>query len=281
MAKSLWSAFAAMALAQLAPTAAHAVTYSFDFTDTSTRISTSSGVGNSMIYKSTTNPSVQVKITAWSIDTKSSGSTDDIVTKATLALYSGGLGIQNKYEDGSAPNHSIDNGVDTVNGVQHNMVDFVLLQFDYDVDLNTFGTGWVSGDQDVSLRAGAGSIGNPSLWQNTPLYSNEPYNDGNAGTTTDLTNYLNISIANSLSSSGNPTSNRPVNSTNQHGMLWILGALYGSDNDDFFKLNALNVTLFPTVPEPSTWMTMILGFGFVGWTMRRKTLVTRNSASLA
>jgi hypothetical protein len=53
-------------------------------------------------------------------------------------------------------------------------------------------------------------------------------------------------------------------------MNWLIGALYGTDNNDYFKLSALNVTVFPTIPEPSTWMTMILGFGFVGATMRRR-----------
>jgi hypothetical protein len=61
-----------------------------------------------------------------------------------------------------------------------------------------------------------------------------------------------------------------VNSGDEHGMMWLIGALYGSDHNDYFKLDALNVTVFPTVPEPSTWMTMILGFGFVGGTMRRR-----------
>jgi hypothetical protein len=28
-------------------------------------------------------------------------------------------------------------------------------------------------------------------------------------------------------------------------------------------------TLTPAVPEPGTWAMMILGFGFVGWRLRR------------
>jgi hypothetical protein len=28
-------------------------------------------------------------------------------------------------------------------------------------------------------------------------------------------------------------------------------------------------TLTPAVPEPGTWVMMILGFGFVGWRLRR------------
>jgi hypothetical protein len=43
----------------------------------------------------------------------------------------------------------------------------------------------------------------------------------------------------------------------------------------------LNVTVFPTVPEPSTWMTMILGFGFIGSMMRRRKAPFGKGAALA
>lgn len=287
MAKMRIGAAAALALAFLASPAAHAVTpltttYNFDFNNASTRISSTSGVGNSYVYKSTTDAGLQVKVTAWSIDKKTSSSTDDIVTAAILQFYSGyGFGVQNKYEDGSSPNHSIDNSADTPSipgtDVTRNMVDFVLLQFNWDVDINTVQTGWVSGDSDMSLRVGSGPTGNPGTWATTKLYDNEPVDDGNSGTTTDLTNYLTTSMtsyctptfwdSSCASSSG---SSRPVNSNNEHGMMWLIGALYGTHTDDFFKLETLNVRVFPTIPEPSTWMTMILGFGFVGATMRRR-----------
>ena len=34
----------------------------------------------------------------------------------------------------------------------------------------------------------------------------------------------------------------------------------------------------PAVPEPGTWMTMLLGFGFIGWSMRRQRAVARAAA---
>jgi hypothetical protein len=289
MGKSLFSAMAALAVAGLVPSAAGAVTiydsYSFDLSNGHDLVSSSSGVGNAFVFRSTSDPRLQVKITAWSIDKQGRGSDDDIVTAATLHLYSGGLGVQNKYEDGSSPNHSMDNGTDYSGRGRdrdsHSMVDFVLLQFNYDVDLNTFDTGWVSGDQDASLRMGLGPISNPALWQNTPSLNGKPYDDGNAATTTDLTNYLDVPIADSKSSSSRSQNGRRVNGDDEHGMVWLLGALYGSDNNDYFKLDGLNVTVFPTVPEPSTWLTMILGFGFIGGTMRRRKASLGKASALA
>jgi hypothetical protein len=34
----------------------------------------------------------------------------------------------------------------------------------------------------------------------------------------------------------------------------------------------------PAVPEPGTWMTMLMGFGFIGWSMRRQRAVARAAA---
>jgi len=271
MAKSLLSAIAAMALAAFAPTAAQAVTfyssYNFDFSDTGGSTNqyvvdstlNQSTAGNSITFKSTTDPLLKVKATAWSINKNNAGSADDVVNKATLMMWSGGLGVKNMNEDGSSPNHSMDNS---------GLVDFVLLQFDYDVDINTITTGWVSGDSDASLRVGKGPTSNPSTWATTPALDGAKVFGATSGV--ELTDYVNMTDT-TLDSSGTGTSGtRSVNNANQHGMTWLLSALYGSDNDDFFKLSALNVTVFPTIPEPSTWMTMILGFGFVGGTMRRR-----------
>jgi hypothetical protein len=34
----------------------------------------------------------------------------------------------------------------------------------------------------------------------------------------------------------------------------------------------------PAVPEPGTWMTMLMGFAFIGWSMRRQRAVARAAA---
>jgi hypothetical protein len=268
-----------MALAAFAPTTAQAVTfyssYNFDFSDTYVVGTTSatSTIGNSITFRSTTDPLLKVKATAWSINKNGTGAADDVVNKATLAVWSGGLGVQNMNEDGSSPNHSMDNS---------GLVDFVLLQFDYDVDINNITTGWVSGDSDASLRVGSGPTNNPSNWNTTPALDGKKVY-GSTGAI-ELNDYVNMSNPSaSMNPAGDGTAGtRSVNSNNLHGMMWLLSALYGTDNNDFFKLDALNVTVFPTIPEPSTWMTMILGFGFVGQTLRRrKAPLGKGSASLA
>jgi hypothetical protein len=274
-----------MAMAVFAATSAQAVTiynsYNFDLSSTYIASSTldQSTAGNSITFRSTTDPQLQVKATAWSIDRSgSSGTGDDIVTAATLKIWSGGLGVQNKYEPNSSPQHSIDNGVDS-SGSRY-MVDFVMLQFNYDVDVNNMTTGWVSGDQDASLRVGAGPTSNPALWNSALGLDKKKVFGATSGI--ELTDYVGMADT-SLNSTTNNTSpfTRSVNGSNQHGMMWLIGALYGTQSNDFFKLDLLNVTVFPTIPEPSTWLTMILGFGFVGWSMRRKSKIGTISASLA
>lgn len=285
MAKSLFRAIAAMAMAAFAPTAAQAVTvyssYDFDFSEGYVvGALDETTVGNSIVFRSKTDPLLKVKATAWSIDRNSSGSADDIVTAATLKIWDGGLGVKNKYETDTSPQHSIDNGVGPSEASPNNMVDFVMLQFDYDVDVNSITTGWVSGDQDASLRVGKG---NPFNWNAAlGLDGKKVY-----GSTADveLSDYVNMASStldsrNDTASAGTPGT-RTVNTGNQHGLMWLIGALYGTDNNDFFKLDVLNVTVFPTVPEPSTWMTMILGFGFIGATMRRRKVPFGKTAALA
>lgn len=46
----------------------------------------------------------------------------------------------------------------------------------------------------------------------------------------------------------------------------------GDDNHDDFIVRA---TLFPSVPEPSTWLLMILGFGAIGFSLRQRNRTER------
>ncbi len=54
------------------------------------------------------------------------------------------------------------------------------------------------------------------------------------------------------------------------GNVWMIGgSVNGPDwRNDAFKLNSIAVTT--PVPEPATWMTMILGFGAIGVAARRR-----------
>ena len=61
-----------------------------------------------------------------------------------------------------------------------------------------------------------------------------------------------------------------LNSSGLFGNAWIVGsALPNPDSfDDGFKLTAINVT--PAVPEPGTWGMMLIGFGAMGVSLRRR-----------
>lgn len=322
MAKSLLSALAAMAFGMVASTAANAAV-TFDFTAKYTTgpnagqykylVNTDpaqNGYGNAMTFRSVENPLVKVKVTAWSIDRGNASSTsatmsttDDIVTKAVLKLWDGGFGVQNMYETDNVPNHSIDNGRDAVKNVNGKLVpdtgnnpskykfmtDFLMLQFDYDTDLNSMSTGWVQTDSDASVRLGSGPTNNQNAWNSTPLLNGMKVY-GSDPNKTELTDFVTMGTpklpnaeANDKDLAGTSAESTRTIPGSEHGMTWLIGALYNvGENDDYFKLDALNATIFPTVPEPSTWMTMIFGFGFVGWGMRRRgTLANSKAKSLA
>lgn len=270
MAKPLLSAIAATALAAFAPTAAHAVSFTFDLTDSYVETAAiANSQGRAFTFDSTTDSSVKVKVTGWSINRgATSATTDDVVKLATVYQYGdSGLGVVSSGEtSGSSPGHSMDN-----NG----QIDFLLFQFNRDVDLDSFRIGWSQTDADATVRFGPGN----GAWNSVAPIYNKPVNDGNA-MTVDLSNYLNSTVLTSDSSDG--SFRDQFNTANNHGLWWIISAYYPGQSNDYFKIKSLGVTLFPSIPEPSTWMTMILGFGFIGWGMRRRNVLSgKGSTSLA
>lgn len=50
--------------------------------------------------------------------------------------------------------------------------------------------------------------------------------------------------------------------------VWLIGAGRGTGSNDSFKLSSVNVT--GAVPEPATWAMMLVGFGGIGFAMRRR-----------
>ena len=68
---------------------------------------------------------------------------------------------------------------------------------------------------------------------------------------------------------------RGINPGNNVGNFWLIGASFDNPDRyyDGFKLKKLTYTVAPpppSVPEPGTWLMMILGFGLVGGVMRRE-----------
>lgn len=55
--------------------------------------------------------------------------------------------------------------------------------------------------------------------------------------------------------------------------VWLIGAARNMGTDDGFKLKSINVVTRPAVPEPATWLSMILGFGAIGTVVRRRARV--------
>ena len=259
MAKMALGTAAALALATVLPAPAHAVEYVFNMQSGGTwgagvcnGASNCTDYGNSISFSQGSGANaLSVRVSAWSIDYGGSGTSDDIVRNALLQRYGGGFGVTNRGENGSDPNHAIDNS---------GRVDFLLFQFSKDVELDKLVLGWGQNDTDMTLRYGEGT----GAW-------------GDSMTST-LDN-KNVSVLNALLNSevltstanGVVTGERNVNSDKRKDDWWIVSALTPTDSKpDYFKLQTITVQVYPSIPEPSTWMTMILGFGAVGWGMRRR-----------
>lgn len=161
---------------------------------------------------------------------------------AGLANFSEGLGVINRTEgNGSIRNsHTVDN----IGGY-----DFIALQFSKAVNLtgmtlNAFSVdGGRTTDKDAWVSYGSfdGSASFASQWQ------------GFLGR-------------------GFEVANNATLRTNAVGTTWLIGASRSDlTPDDGFKLRAVTAEAVAAVPEPATWMSMILGFGVVGGVMRRRT----------
>lgn len=209
---------------------------------------TGSSTGNATGRTFTTGGYV-VQASAWSYE----GST---LERASLGSYSNGLGVINNDEDGSNNSHAVDNLR------QH---DFILLIFNQSVNiasavLNPYAQFGSSRDNDVSVSYTnvAGLFGTPasSIQLNNPLFAALQGNLRNL--------------------SGNMTSpfSTSLNSTGKFGNVWLIGAARTNPDQtlDGFKLASVRVT--PAVPEPGTWAMMLIGFGAVGYSMRRARRVT-------
>jgi hypothetical protein len=192
---------------------------------------------------------VTVHASAWSIQN------NNTLEDETLGIWTPGLGIYSgspnrwgQYSD----EHVLDN-----NGVD----EFVLLAFDQVVNLSDvlLNTGYDS-LRDTDLTVGFATIAFPLPGLDEKSSS---YLSSVAGLGLDL-----YSVTGGSSSGW-----RDINPTNSNaGNLWLIGGKFGSSNDGF-KLNALKFTTPtppPAVPEPATWLMMILGFGLVGGVMRSK-----------
>ena len=192
---------------------------------------------------------VNVRVSAWSIDD------GGIIQDAPLGIWDYGLGVQNGSGDNS---HTVDN---------KGWNDFLLFQFDQTVELDTamFVSGWHD-MYDTDATIGYASL---PIAYTTPL--------GLDGAPESILAGANLYQSND--SSGfqyAPDFNtRGINPGNNVGNFWLIGASFDNPDRyyDGFKLKKLTYTVAPpppSVPEPGTWLLMILGFGLVGGVMRRE-----------
>lgn len=245
-------ALAAAALVAAVP--AQAADYILDTAATKTA---GTGYGNTFTYKmASTNggAAINVKATAWVRDYSGNYSAGQL-----YSWGSAGLGIVQPGEGGTNY-HTIDNA---------NGWEFVVLQFDQAVSL-----------QSAVLNPYA--LGTNRYYDNDAFIARATANFGTAvsgsllksiesGLNYDPSKQSGEAWFNSDSAAYNGAAKQTYNlATTKAGNLWIVGgSINGPDGlNDAFKLNSVKVT--SGVPEPTTWMTMILGFGVVGAALRRR-----------
>lgn len=190
---------------------------------------------------------LKVRASAWTIN----GSK---IYNSYLGSYANGLGVTSDPEDGSNLTHVIDNQTEK---------DFVLLQFSAPVLLTAVTTSAykLGSVADADFTIGYGNVG--FNWNTTINLEG-----ANAST-------LNTLLKQTPISSSGGTRNL---TGGQASNLWLVAAsLTNPDGKiDGFKLTSVGVA--SVVPEPATWMMMILGFGLVGAAIRRRPAAVRAEA---
>ena len=196
---------------------------------------------------------VQTRVSAWSIDPLT------FIHSGSLGSWPGGLGIINGKTDNS---HTIDNS---------GSLDFLVLQFDKSVTLAeaSFQTGWQNMyDTDATIGY--------ANWSGA--FDTTPGLNGKSA----FTALSDFSFYNSGSVGQSGNSVRDINPNEFSGNTWIIGASFNSPDKyaDGFKLSSVSYDLSPgSVPEPSTWAMLLLGFGALGSVLRARTTPARRRAT--
>lgn len=231
--------------------------------------------GNSFKYQTTASngEKLDVMVSGWSRQL------DGSIKPGALASWgSNGLGLYQQGESFDGALHQIDN----VNGWE-----FLSFQFSKAVTLtssvfNAYTLAQTNANG-TPVTDSAGRIlyrdyrDNDAFlgWGDVPVAWNS-----NLG----LQNYNQATVFGSLSGSTNTNSDgtemQKFNLSNALGNTWLIGAsINGPDNrNDAFKLAGLSVSTVSPVPEPATWVMMLVGFGMVGavtrYRRRKSTIIS-------
>ena len=230
---------------------ASAAVYTFTTTTAGNYASSGSGDGNSYTFTSTAGGE-HVTVSGWQI----SQASGNAVASQTLGLYSPGFGVTgtNDYS-GNYGYHQIDNA--------YGYTDFALLTFDHAVTLTNIGLN--------SFNLGDSSDNNPNYLSTKDndlvfLALTSPFNAGSVTTSGWTT--VNGTGADGTIATGSSAVSRQ----------WLIGAAFNSGSNDGFKVASLKVNT-SAVPEPATWAMMLVGFGAVGASMRRRRPVLARQAA--
>jgi hypothetical protein len=211
-------------------------------------------VSNAVTTSAVSGPdTLNVRVSAWTLSGASGAGT---VSSASLGAYgAAGLGATSTGESGNDGTHTVDN--------QFNR-DFLVFQFDKAVKLDMatftpFALTLVNNNTDTDFTVGVGNtIG---AWNTQPSLAGM----SSAALTTmfggTLFNYTGSNVTNS----------KALNTAGTYGNIWLVGASFNNPDAVFDSFKLSNVTAINApVPEASTWMMMIAGFGVVGGSMRRR-----------
>lgn len=171
-----------------------------------------------------------------------------------LRQYNGsGLGVQNRGENNTSPNHATDNS---------GYIDSVLFDFDGKaVTLEQVRIGWMQNDADITLLAYTG-VGAPNLGGGYSYSSLASNGWTHVGDYTDLTTGSNKDVSSVYTSS-----------------YWLISAFNPqvssaniSSGNDYFKIKSISGSMPQppgSVPEPGSLLLLGLTLPLLAWSRRR------------
>ncbi|MGB3722653.1 MAG: PEP-CTERM sorting domain-containing protein [Pacificimonas sp.] len=224
---------------------------------------TGHGYGNAKLYEimDGNGGTVNVKATAWSILGGGGWNNSSAHANAYLGEYGGGLGVTNRFEDGTAPGHQIDNG-----GSQ----DYIVLQFDQlvrpeNVGVTLFNNNGVV-DGDVSILVGNVPLGFDQFLDPTTAFP-------------DLSTFLNYDTdywqSGHVAGQTRTRDNFDFGASDYGNVVIVAADLFRTQDHiaDAFKLKFINLDVFENpqnVPAPGVIGLMGLGLAGLGALRRRK-----------